>query len=195
MKGASNNGDSLGPGQILAKLKDLKNQCGERYYERAVLVDRLLVDKQWLREAHGDDEVAAIKTLEDDLFDDLCGLVTVTGMRVILKKFPKIEDWRKFKFRLPDLYDAALPRRASKESSEPIRRATLKEVDQLREEKKHLEYVCKQAKKECESKDEKIRQLEAQVRQLTRENAKLEGRVVELEGLLERYRPSKARAG
>ncbi len=86
--------------EMFAELISLRNEAGEKHYQRVKLAANLLKDKDWVESpaGGGGDENRALDRLEVECFGDLCGLVSLTNLLELLHHFPKLEDWQRHKF-------------------------------------------------------------------------------------------------
>ena len=175
------------PAQILARLKQLAGEAGERAYERVRLAAALLKDKAWLGEPQFEgDEWKAREHLEQDFFGDLCGSVPLARLLAIYEQFPNVEDWRSARFNLMAMSAMLKKKEGEEREGHGPRRATLKELEEAQDKAKHFEFMYKQSRDDGQSKDKRIAELEAGMAKLRDENAELRGRVKQLEELLEK---------
>lgn len=170
--------------QLLVKLGELMNKSGEALYERVKLANQIRSDRVWLEEACAGDELKASEILAK-YFPDVChGRMHMLTLLLVFDKFPKLEQWRERKFNLIAMLDEI----ASSTDKEKVERRTAKLADIIeRDEKiKELEYKLKRAEKTIEERDAEIAKLRQELSVMREDNARLEGRLEQLEKILDR---------
>lgn len=93
--------------QIFAELVNRRNQAGRAIYDRLVLVQQLLTDKDWVQasEHGGGDESLALDRLEEECFGDLCGALSLPQLLEVLHHVPNEADWKRNKYKLKQMWD------------------------------------------------------------------------------------------
>lgn len=173
---------------LIMRLRDLSNKAGENYYERIEIADTLLKDKEWVKLHYSGDAFRAADHLQECYFHDLCGLLTIWDLMHIYRKFPKKDDWVKHKYNLRKMNELIKVKQPANTSGGGATRRSAKiaDLEDLEQKNVHLERKLQTQTKVVDEKDRKIADLEAQIRTLQMEKARLQGRVEELESLLDR---------
>jgi hypothetical protein len=169
----------------VAQLRTMLGQAGELAYKRIKLAKEVIEDKAWLIVHFNGDEFRAAEVLERDYFGDLCGAINFWRLMKIIEEFPKIDDWRKYKFNLTEM-SAIIDAKNKKRKKTSRWSVTQREYEELESEKNRIKKLYDTKKSELETAQEKIAELEKTVAILTKEKARLEGRVAELQSLLDR---------
>lgn len=173
--------------KLLMRLRDLSTQAGENYYERIQIADTLLKDKEWIAIHYSGNAFRAADHMQECYFHDLCGLMTIWDLMQVYRKFPKKDDWIKHKYNLRKMYEFTKVKTASTSGGGGTRRAAkIADLEKLEENNTLLKKQIQAKEKIVDEKDKKIAELESQVRTLQMEKARLQGRIEELEALLDR---------
>ncbi len=161
----------------LVRLKTLIEEAGKNYYERIKLACEVLADEAWVSESFGGDQFAAAEMLEG-FFHDLCGMLSIFELMHIYQKFPDAIDWKKHKWNLRTLHDLC---KESVKASGGAPRVHVKrsEYESLKARHEDTVYLLKQERK-------MVARLQEQVNSMQQENLLLQGRVNELERLLDK---------
>jgi hypothetical protein len=195
------NGQTTGA-QKFAELKNMLNEQGQKILHRLRLAAELLSDAEWLMSTKND-EGAARDLLEDECFGDLCGALTLGQLLRIYQHFPNEADWKESRWNLKSLIvrvEAIESKGKDKPTRAPIERVTIKERDELVQEREHFKAVADNNLRKFETASREvnlakskerdylteIRELKAMLHDLKVENAHLKGRLEELERAMER---------
>ncbi len=170
----------------VVQLRNMLGQAGEMHYKRISLAKQIIEDKIWIQTHFAGDEFRAGEVLEKDYFGDLCGAINFWRLIKIVEEFPKIEDWRKYKFNLTEMSAIIDAKNRSKRKKGTRWSVTQRDYEELESEKNRFRRLYDNNKTELEQARERIAQLEKAVATLTKEKARLEGQVAELTSLLER---------
>jgi chaperonin cofactor prefoldin len=175
------------PNQLIVRLGELIRGAGENYYERIQIADTLLKDKEWVEAHYSGDAFRGADHLEECYFHDLCGMMTIWDLMQIYRKFPKKDEWVKHKYNLRKMFEFTKVKTTTATTGGSTRRAAkVEDLDRLEETNLALKKQLQTTNQVVVSKDKKIEDLETEVRSLQRENARLNGRIEELESLLDR---------
>jgi hypothetical protein len=167
-------------GEMLIRLKELSGQAGQNYYERIKLVTALLDDKSWLTSSHKGDAYRAAELLEHEFFHDLCNARSIWELIGVYRKFPDAKDWEARHWNLTTLIIAC----KTKEPKATRRVVKMVDFEAIQKKAKDLEFQVKKSDKELRTKDDIIAELQKRVAKLEKENTHLQGRVDELEKIL-----------
>ena len=167
-----------GPG-IFARLIDMRDQAGQRHYERIALADKLLKDVDWVESptGGGGDEDKAINRLESECFADLCGVVGLVQLLDLYHHYPNVSDWKRHRFDLKRMWaewrakHRPEPRKAPRPAAAPRPAVTPAQFEQLSPARQKSEY--EKVIRHSESDAQKIARLEAENAALREENARL----------------------
>ena len=177
---------------LLIQLKTTRHQAGERCHERIKIAHELFTSHQdVLLDKFGGLEAARV-AMNDEYFDDLCGLVNFDQLLAIYEAFPQIEDWKAAKFNLSVMLASwqAKNKQERKEDAEATgrtrRAAKLSDLERAQQDVSEFQYALKREKEMHESTQERLRRLEQENHTLREQNAELRGRVGEMERMLER---------
>ena len=169
--------------EIVSRLRRLSKEAGANVYERCHLAAELLADKAWIDSEHGGDDFAALEAIEDDFFHDLA--VPLTDLVRLTQHFPDEKDWAARHYNLRKML-AALKVGGNAERP-AARRATLKEVEDLRDKVKRFEAANKNLDRSYLAAQNELAQARERIGKLEKENERLKGRVEELEGIIARH--------
>ena len=140
-------------------------------------------DRDFRADNNNFDDFAAGELLDKYLEDTS---VSFMEARAILISFPDANDWKKTSLR--DLYEQAIekqkPAKDSNAEKRTRRAVTLKELEDAENATKEYLARCNFLTGENKSLQQQITDLETENRRLVRENAHLEGRVSELERMV-----------
>lgn len=164
----------------LNRLRELAGKAGENIYERCQLATALLDDHDWIAAEHGGSQSKAMDWLEEDFFADLSGSFPLGRLLQIFRHFPNIAQWKKRKFHLRDLLADMLEEQNNEPGAKERRErrtVTLREYEQLSNEKNDLEFALKRAKTTIEAHEKRIASLEKENRILREKVAFLEGKL------------------
>jgi hypothetical protein len=166
------------------QLRAMLGQAGEMHFKRIKLAKEIIEDKTWVMTHFAGDEFRAAEVLEKDYFGDLCGAINFWRLIKIVEEFPKLEDWRKYKFNLTEMSAVIDARNKSKRKSGTRWSVSQRDYEELESERNRYRKLFDAKKEECEDKDSRIKQLEDMVANLTREKARLEKQVAEYEQII-----------
>lgn len=178
----------------LIQLRTMLGQAGEMHYKRIKLAKEIIEDNMWLLSKFNGDEIKAGEVLEEDYFGDLCGAINFWRLLKILEEFPKIEDWKKHNFNLTKMSAIIDAREKGSRKKTTRWSVTQRDYESLEFEKNKLRKVCEERKKELEMVNSKVQNLENLVATLTREKARLEGKVAELQVIVNNLSSSTKRS-
>ena len=170
--------------QKLLYVSEIKATGLTQLHQRVRLLVEVFEDQVFRADIGGDDY--ALATALDAYVDD-CAL-TFLELRSVMQAYPEATQWERAKLR--SLYtDATAKERPAKDDEEkPARRtATVKELDELSLKLKDAEFVGKTL-------TEEVSELRQENRRLLAENARMEGRISELERMIERFSPRRETA-
>lgn len=175
--------------ELLAKLATMRDQAGEKMFERIQIACQIYADKIWIVTHFEGDAYAAAEHLERQYLGDLCMAVRFQRLQAIYQKVPDIADWREQKFDLKAINALAEERTPKPDRIKSERKtATVAELEAAKADKeqaeKELVFVQKRHHEEVHSKDQRIAVLEAQVSDLKLENATLKGQLRELQRIV-----------
>lgn len=170
----------------VVQLRNMLGQAGETHYKRIKLAKEIIDDKTWILTHFNGDKFRAGEVLEKDYFGDLCGAINFWRLIKIIEEFPKIEEWRKYKFNLTEMSAIIDARNRSKRKKSTRWSITQRDYEELESEKNRFRRLYDTKKDELEHAQARVAELEKAVITLTKEKARLEGKVAELETLLER---------
>lgn len=165
----------------LIAASELKRSGLVHLHERVQTLVEVFEDQAFRADIGGDDfKLAAVL----DKYVDDCAL-SFLELRSVLQAFPKADQWLDANLR--QLYADAVARESKPketgDTDKPARRsATVKELDELSLKLKDAEFVGKTL-------TEEVSELRQENRRLLAENARLEGRISELERMVERFSP------
>lgn len=88
--------------ELFLNLVAMRNEVGEKLYQRLVMAQKLLADTEWVEDvsAGGGDESIALDRLEEECFGDLCGSISLPDMLEVLRRVPDKKTWKANKFNL-----------------------------------------------------------------------------------------------
>jgi hypothetical protein len=95
--------------QKLAHMMELATLGGESLYERIALAEEVLQDAEWI-DTHYRNQGEAMDYLHDKYFADQSWL-SMTRILTVYRKFPHLEEWRKYKFDLYAMWNECKPAR------------------------------------------------------------------------------------
>jgi hypothetical protein len=167
--------------QKLAKLKTLRDSAGKTTFERIKLACAVYEDRDWV--GHFADDAAAEAHLQEEYLADLCGTVSFLDCYRILQAVPQEEDWKRCKFNLRRLYALMEERQPTPKEPRSERRRPMKadDAEALQEDLKNAEVTIKR-------REDESRKLYDENEQLRQKVARLEGRIEELERMLQMKR-------
>lgn len=173
--------------KIKNQLRDLANKAGETAYKRIGLATRLLADKEWIAAEHGGDSHAALETIENDFFGDLCGSMPLARL-LKMHEVVKEEDWKKHRFNLQRVSAEYQERLAAQkpERETPVR-VTREQLEQEKQQAEHWRAVASTKEKEVKKVASELEQLRRELAEKKTEIAVLQGRVQELERVVEKF--------
>ncbi len=171
----------------VSQLRVMMGQAGEMHYKRIKLAKEIIEDKFWVMQNFSGDDFRAAEVLEKEYFGDLCGAINFWRLMRIIEEFPKLDDWRKYKFNLTVMSAEIDSRNKSKKKSNNRWSITQKDYEELESEKNRFRKLFESKKQETESAEVRIKELENTVAFLSKEKARLECKVAELEALIESF--------
>jgi hypothetical protein len=180
----------VSPATKLARLGELLNKAGELLFERLTLARELIQDKDWIAESFTGNLDRAADLLEKQYLGDLCGAVQFWRLMALRDRFKTLDDWRKHHFnitKLSAIYDKEKPKRQPRE----VNRVTLKEYEQVLEEKQRFEALYKAEKLAREKAEGDLGKERQRVEAAIREKAISDGRAAELQRQLEQLQGKK----
>ena len=173
--------------QLIAELENLRGKSGVLLLKRIDTAKTLLSDRDWLAgEPWRGDESKARDTIEEGYFGDLCGTLTLGQLLLLREEYPDDAAWKDAKYNLMVLWakhEEAHPEPTQQRIVMRVKKADLEKEVELR---KTVEFQRNQALKVQAALETDCEQLRVIVANLKEENAQLNGRIMELEKLLDR---------
>jgi hypothetical protein len=170
------------------QLRTLLGQTGILHHKRIKLAKEIIDDKQWILTNFGGDEFRAAEVLEKEYFGDLCGAINFWRLIKIIEEYPDVKDWETFNFNLTEMSAIIDTRNRTKRNRGTTRwSVTQRDYEELEAEKNRFQKLFTTKNSDVEKKDARIKELEEAVKQLIREKARLEGKVAELEEIIEAF--------
>lgn len=170
--------------QKIAELKSLSEQNDKNTFQRVKLATEILDDRDWVAQAYEGDEDLAVKAIEDNYFRGISGYVSLYTLREVYRMFPLEEAWAEYHYDICAMETKwGVARKAEDEqSAKPKpRRASLREMDALREENAEAKTSLEESRQIASSRESEVEQLQARVKELEAENHRLSGAIEELE--------------
>jgi hypothetical protein len=172
--------------QMYTKLISLRDQAGEKHFQRITLAQKLLRNKSWVEDPSGGggDENKALDLLETECFGDLVGLISLVNLLDLLHHFPTVHQWQKYKFNTSRMWAEFSSRQKSEKrkvervTHSPADIPTPAEWDQFTviQQKRTYERVLRRV----ETDENKITRLEEENKQLREENQELRSNLREI---------------
>lgn len=175
--------------QLLQKSKELRGKSNGLLFDRAKLLVEVWNDGEYLA-FHKGDLAKAEDYLDAEVGDyGLCFF----DLKAMLESFPKRAQWEKANLRellAQALEMVAVERKERQADSVPVirQRVTRKEYEEAVAETARVEKRAELYESEADKLRRRVMELEAENRNLVAENARLEGRISELERMLNRQR-------
>lgn len=167
----------------LRRLQELKSDGDHNLYERLSLAAGVVEDAEYLNEFHAGDQDQAMEVLEESYFRALGGYVRLHVLLAIYREFPAESQWQEYHYDLRAMELLWRDRKASRDSLEqaetakPRVRATVAEVQELRDRSESLAYQLRRERETTAAKDSELERLRQRVHDLEQQVAELRGRL------------------
>lgn len=172
--------------QILKELQIKMGQAGKATYQRLKLAAEVLQDTDWVAEKGSLN--SAYRFIQKEYFGDLCLAISIETLLELQREFSERE-WEDHNWNLQVLRAEVVERKRQEKPKGKKQTATLKEVEELKNDKSKLE-VCNQQltqtlEQEKRSRVEEADRLKVRVAELEEENTRLKCENERLKGRLE----------
>lgn len=170
--------------QALLELKKLAKVAGEALYRRVELAEQCLSDLDWIAVEHGGSELKAQDTLQSQFFPDLDGYLSLGKLRAMYRDVPKSK-WAEVKYGLAAvevIYDEQTAEKTEKGTRTSWKKVAEDRADQI----DNLQRQVTQVSDLSDKQRSEVETLREKVAELTRENERLQGRLEELQRLLDK---------
>ena len=171
--------------QKLAELKRLIKAAEANIYRRIELATEVLHDVEWIAATHDGNEDLAIEALESDYFPDLAGFIPLGRLRQLYKAYAK-KVWAEYRFNLRAMETLYHRDHETVESENRPRKSYKAEVDDLQGKLKDEERRRIVADDIAKIKERECGELTSEVDTLKEKLAHAEGRIEELQRLLQK---------
>lgn len=168
----------------LAQSREMRGTSGGLLYERMVLLNNVFLDGDWRLRQGQLDESELMALLDGEVADVFLPFGELREMLLFAPERAQWTDGNLVKLRAAMHQSRADARKAQQGERPTPRRVTKEELKAVEDEKAKVEMRASYLEGEAKSWAEKCRELEEENRQLQRELARAEGRISELERIV-----------